>query len=97
MIGLDYLHSAGKNPQGEKLLPCNLMPGNNGEPVLADHVVGGRAPQHQAHHQGHLSLGLAGRDQLHPRLVISFTQAGISNFKPKNTKYLPQKGNVECA
>lgn len=25
-------------------------------------MVGGRAPQHQAHHQGHLSTGLAGRE-----------------------------------
>ena len=38
----------------EKLLPCNLMPGNNGEPVLADHVERGGAEEHEAHHQGHL-------------------------------------------
>ena len=30
------------------------MPGNNGEPVLADHVERGGAEEHEAHHQGHL-------------------------------------------
>ena len=39
-----------------------VPPGDDGEPVFEDHVVGGRAPQHPAHHQGHLSFGLAGRE-----------------------------------
>ena len=62
------------------------MPGNNGEPVLADHVERGGAEEYEVDHQGYLPDEPRQLSHGHTGLPPSYENLPSKSGKPSQTK-----------